>query len=191
VNGTWLVATNTVCTLLGLFYTAEGETGSPPGCPSTTTATAVPAGSTSSTGPASGSDASAPGASATTTLGGGSPATASPTTRAGTGTANGPAATSDPSTKPDPVVEANSGSLAFTGLGMVAQWLAIVGGALMILGFTLLGIADTPRRVMYRLATLTPTRRRRSPPRGQENGDSAGGDPSRTATSERLWISGW
>ena len=32
-NGTWLVATNTVCGLLDLFYEAEGKTGTPPGCP--------------------------------------------------------------------------------------------------------------------------------------------------------------
>jgi hypothetical protein len=31
-NGNWLVAKATICTLLGLFYSAEGKTGSPPGC---------------------------------------------------------------------------------------------------------------------------------------------------------------
>ncbi len=31
-NGQWLVAKATICTLLGLFYSAEGKTGSPPGC---------------------------------------------------------------------------------------------------------------------------------------------------------------
>jgi hypothetical protein len=31
-NGKWLVAKTTICTLLGLFYTASGKTGSPPGC---------------------------------------------------------------------------------------------------------------------------------------------------------------
>ena len=31
-NGQWLVAKATICQLLGLFYTAEGKTGSPPGC---------------------------------------------------------------------------------------------------------------------------------------------------------------
>ncbi len=31
-NGQWLVSKVTICTLLGLFYTAEGKTGSPPGC---------------------------------------------------------------------------------------------------------------------------------------------------------------
>ncbi len=32
IGGKWLVAKTTICTLLGLFYTAEGKTGSPPGC---------------------------------------------------------------------------------------------------------------------------------------------------------------
>jgi hypothetical protein len=31
-NGQWLVAKVTICTLLGLFYSAEGKTGTPPGC---------------------------------------------------------------------------------------------------------------------------------------------------------------
>jgi hypothetical protein len=31
-NGSWLVAKVTICTLLGLFYSAEGKSGSPPGC---------------------------------------------------------------------------------------------------------------------------------------------------------------
>ena len=31
-GGQWLVAKVTICTLLGLFYSASGKTGSPPGC---------------------------------------------------------------------------------------------------------------------------------------------------------------
>ena len=31
-DGKWLVAKITICTLLGLFYSAEGKTGSPAGC---------------------------------------------------------------------------------------------------------------------------------------------------------------
>lgn len=31
-NGNWLVAKITICALLGLFYSAEGKSGSPPGC---------------------------------------------------------------------------------------------------------------------------------------------------------------
>ncbi|HEY5024034.1 MAG TPA: hypothetical protein VII76_03580 [Acidimicrobiales bacterium] len=31
-DGKWLVAKVTICTLLGLFYSASGKTGSPPGC---------------------------------------------------------------------------------------------------------------------------------------------------------------
>jgi hypothetical protein len=60
--------------------------------------------------------------------------------------------TLDPTTAPAPAVEASSGALAFTGLGDVAQWLAVVGGALIILGFVLLVMVDTPRRLLYRLA---------------------------------------
>jgi hypothetical protein len=32
VGGHWLVAKTTICTLLGLFYTASGKSGTPPGC---------------------------------------------------------------------------------------------------------------------------------------------------------------
>jgi hypothetical protein len=32
INGNWLVAKVTICQLLGLFYTAAGKTGTPPGC---------------------------------------------------------------------------------------------------------------------------------------------------------------
>ena len=31
-NGKWLVAKVTICALLGLFYSAEGKSGAPPGC---------------------------------------------------------------------------------------------------------------------------------------------------------------
>jgi hypothetical protein len=32
VNGRWLVAKSTICALLGLFYSASGRSGTPPGC---------------------------------------------------------------------------------------------------------------------------------------------------------------
>ena len=57
------------------------------------------------------------------------------------------------------MVEANSGSLAFTGLGSIAQWLAIVGGALMLVGFILLTMVDAPRRALHRLARIAAARR--------------------------------
>jgi len=189
VDGTWLIATNTVCTLLGLFYTAEGNTGAPPGCPATvssTTPTTVPDASTpTSTAPASAPDATA------TTAPRGSSSTASPATtaRPGASATNGSMGTSDPSSKPDPVVQANSGSLAFTGLGIVAQWLAIVGGALMIFGFALLAIVDTPRRVMYRLATLNAVGRRTAPRRHRAGRAGHGGDPNKASARETLWVS--
>ncbi|MHB8329457.1 MAG: hypothetical protein ACYDD6_07540 [Acidimicrobiales bacterium] len=31
-DGTWLVAKTTICSLLGLFYSASGKSGTPPGC---------------------------------------------------------------------------------------------------------------------------------------------------------------
>ena len=88
------------------------------------------------------------------------PAGAATTVGAETGAGNGSSHAGPPS-RPDadPVVEASSGSLAFTGVGVVAQWLAVVGGALMVLGFVLLVMVDTPRRLMYRLAHTGPDRR--------------------------------
>jgi len=35
INGKWLVSKSTICDLLGLFYQAEGKTGTPPGCAGT------------------------------------------------------------------------------------------------------------------------------------------------------------
>jgi hypothetical protein len=57
------------------------------------------------------------------------------------------------------VVQADSGSLAFTGLGSIAQWLAVVGGALMLVGFVLLTMVDAPRRARHRLARMAALRR--------------------------------
>ena len=42
INGTWLVATTTICNLLDLFFQAAGMPGTPPGCPSTTTPPTTP-----------------------------------------------------------------------------------------------------------------------------------------------------
>jgi len=200
VDGTWLVATNTVCTLLGLFYQAEGQTGNPPGCPApgsstTPSPTTVIAPTSATTSPAS-----TPDASATTTPDGTPPTTAPPamapvttdpsTSGAHTGVTAGTAGPSDPSGTSDPVVSANAGALAFTGLGALAQWLAVLGGALMILGFVLLAVVDTPRRVMYRLATLGPGGRRSTARAGGDTGDDDSRVPNRSTPVERLWIPG-
>jgi len=42
VDGTWLVATTTMCGLLELFYEASGMPGPPPGCPASTTVPTTP-----------------------------------------------------------------------------------------------------------------------------------------------------
>ncbi len=164
VDGTWLVSTNTACTLLQLFYQAEGKTGSPPGCPSSvapTTATTA--------------DPSSPGGAATgSSLSG----------------ASDPPSKADPPSNADPVVQASSGSLAFTGLGAVAQWVAIVGGALIVLGFAMLVMVDTPRRLVYRLAHLNPVQRRTPPTARALDVPSASTRTDRAAGGEALWITG-
>ncbi len=88
----------------------------------------------------------------TTTAASGSSTTTDPGSSTTAGAATGPGSSHvNTPTVPDPVVSANSGSLAFTGVGMVAQWAAVVGGALIIVGFVLLILVDTPRRILYRL----------------------------------------
>jgi hypothetical protein len=170
VDGAWLVSTTTACDLLGLFYSAEGKTGSPPGCSSgsssTTPTTIDPPAPTGTTDP---SPAAAPGASTTPTAAPASTAPASTAPARSTAAAAGvvTAATdgssdpgaSDPPAGADPVVQADSGSLAFTGLGSIAQWLAVVGGALMLVGFVLLTMVDAPRRARHRLARMAALRR--------------------------------
>ena len=110
------------------------------------------------TGPAAATDPT------TTSATPGSTAAATPTSSSGTGGATGTgssrASTAAATSAPDPVVSASSGSLAFTGVGVIAQWLAVVGGALMIVGFVLLLMVDTPRRIMFRVANSHPRWRR-------------------------------
>ncbi len=165
VNGAWLVSTNTACTLLGLFYSAEGQTGSPPGCSSDSSSTPPTTIDPPPSGTTDPSPAAAPAASTTPTAAPSSsaPATSSSAAAPGAVTAandgsSDPGA-SDPPAGADPVVEASSGSLAFTGLGSIAQWLAIVGGALMLVGFVLLTMVDAPRRALRRLARTGALRR--------------------------------
>jgi hypothetical protein len=190
VNGTWLVATNTVCELLGLFYQAEGKTGTPPGCPATVFSipptTIVGSGTgtgmdPTSTSPASTGDAS-PTSDVPTTVQG-STSTAPPPTPTTVRAATKANAGSSGASTPDPVVEANSGSLAFTGLGGVTQWLAIVGGVLVLVGCALLGLVDAPRRLVHRLAHLGPDRRWKGP---REGGGTNGTDPG--SPTEALWV---
>jgi hypothetical protein len=161
VNGTWLVATNTVCGLLGLFYQAEGKTGTPPGCPATASTSSTPTTilgtgqgfGTSTTSPASTGVAAAtdPAQSSDPTTQAGS--TSSPlTTRAAatkaTSSKNDPAGSGAVSTA-TPVVRAASSSLAFTGLGATAQWIVVAGSALILLGLAMLMLGDVPRRLRW------------------------------------------
>jgi len=190
VNGTWLVATNTVCVLLGLFYQAEGKTGTPPGCPSTVSSippsTIVGSGAGTGTDPMSTSPASTGDVSPTSdvpTTVQGSTTTAPPPTPTTVGAATKATTGSSGSSTPDPVVEANSGSLAFTGLGGVTQWLAVVGGVLVLLGCALLGLVDAPRRLVYRLAHLGPDMRRKGP---RQSGGTEPIEPG--SPTEALWV---
>jgi hypothetical protein len=201
INGSWLVATNTVCSLLGLFYTAEGKTGNPPGCPaaaSPTPTTVVVTGTgsgagtattapptagvpvTTSAGPTATTDVPTPTIATSastiqasvTTAGAGSTTTVGAATKANSGS-------SSPSSA-DPVT-ASSGSLAFTGLGGVTWWLGVVGGALMLVGFALLVLVDTPRRLVFRIAQRGPNRR----PRGTSPASHV---QHETVAGEALWI---
>ncbi|HVA04822.1 MAG TPA: DUF6801 domain-containing protein [Acidimicrobiales bacterium] len=155
VNGTWLVSTATACNLLDLFWRTAGSPGLPPGCPAPTT---IPPTTTAEVG--SGTTDSVPGNASEsspdpTTIAANPPG--STTMGGATGAGSSHSSSGDPTTAPDPVVEASSGSLAFTGVGVIAQWLAVAGGVLIILGFVLLVMADTPRRLIYRLARHSPT----------------------------------
>ena len=147
VDGTWLVSTNTVCTLLELFYQAAGRSGIPAGVPRARHARRPPrvAGSPARP-PRQGADP-APGPAST----------ADPprsTTAATTGPASGRRRRLGRSTGHNRVVALEHPGPHDTlvipwsrparapwpspALGDVAQWLAVVGGALMILGFVLL-----------------------------------------------------
>jgi hypothetical protein len=141
--------TGTVPATTSVPATTVPDTGT---APSTTQVATAPVAATDST-------TSAPAPGSTTTARSGSSTTAAAATGAKSSTAD----TGAPTTAPDPVVSASSGALAFTGVGVIAQWLAVVGGALMILGFVLLLMVDTPRRLRFRLAQYQPPWRRTTP----------------------------
>ena len=158
VDGTWLVATTTVCNLLDLFYQAAGMTGSPPGCAATTgasTPTPVPGSgqvAASTTSPTSTATAPTtdPAQPSDPTTEAGSPTTNAPATRA-TSSMDDPTE-SNPISPATPVVRAASSSLAFTGLGATTQWIVVAGSALIVLGFAMLMLGDVPRRIRWALA---------------------------------------
>jgi hypothetical protein len=216
INGSWLVATNTVCALLGLFYQASGKTGTPPGClapttSTTTTTTIVVSGSgsgsgssttgtapdspgvasTTSSGPTTTNDAPATTAAPSTSTSQGSSATAAGGSSTTVGVATKANAGSSSPTTADPVT-ASSGSLAFTGLGGVTWWLGVVGGALMLVGFALLVLVDTPRRLVFRIAQSGPDRRPKDSSSASSSSSSSSSSVSAhhgTAPGETLWIS--
>ncbi len=59
-------------------------------------------------------------------------------------------------------MQASSRALAFTGVGGVAQWLAVAGGALIIVGFVLLAMVDTPAPAHVPTGAHSPLSRRRA-----------------------------
>ena len=83
---------------------------------------------------------------------------AATTSRAPTTTTTAAATTSvAPITKSD-VAPATSSSLAFTGSGPGLKILTLFGAALILLGLVILILADTPRRMLRRLAYVSPGR---------------------------------
>ncbi len=139
-----------------------GPTADPTTDPTTTDpATADPTNDTTTTAP-----------STTTTPSSSSPSTSSPagstTTAASQPSAVAAAVAGSSSSSDPPIVSANSGSLAFTGTGPLAQWLAVVGVALMLLGMALLVVIDAPRRLLtemvkpWRASHHGPARARRA-----------------------------
>ncbi len=187
VNGSWLVATNTVCALLGLFYEAEGMTGSPPGCVAPTSVSSSPTtvlgtgqGPSTSTTSSSSTDVSAstdptpPSGPTTQAQSTSSPPSTSAAATKATSSKNDPGGSGSASTAA-PVVQASSNSLAFTGVGLAAQWVVVAGSALIVLGFAMLMLGDVPRRLRWAVA-----RRAGS---GAPHGATDGARPS-----EGLWV---
>jgi len=202
IGGTWLMAKTTVCALLGLFWEASGMQGSPPGCsatspPITGTSPVAISGTTGTPAPVSASAGDAPTTDA---------ASGSSTTAAAAGTTD-PA---DPTTAASPVVraasgstevttasvvQADSGALAFTGVGGGTLLLGATGGVLALLGAVLLILADAPRRLLLRMSPAfaghTPAawwRRRRTggtPPAPQVWWQP---DPDRGRRRPGLWL---
>ncbi len=128
--------------------TTDPTTGPSATGPPTTDPPATDPPSDTTTTSASTATTLAPSATSTTTA---TTQAASPSTTSGqpqpvSAAVAGSSGSSDP-----PIVSANSGALAFTGTGPLAQWLAIVGAALVLLGIALLIVVDAPRRLLMEL----------------------------------------
>jgi hypothetical protein len=85
--------------------------------------------------------------------GGGAPPSATTVPKAVTTTTKPTSGGTTPTTGP---VTAPASSLAFTGSGPGVSLLAILGGALILLGLTLMVLVDAPRRALMQLAALGP-----------------------------------
>jgi hypothetical protein len=192
INGTWLVAKNTICVLLGLFYQASGKTGTPPGCeaagtvPSTPTTVTQSGADTTTTVTATTAGTTDPptAANPTTTAGaiptGASGSTAPPTTSAAATKAT--SSTSAPASTKAPAVRASSSSLAFTGPGAATGWIVVGGGALILIGLAMLALVDVPRRLRWALTGRVGARA------GGRPGPGRGGNALAPGPREALWI---
>ena len=136
-----VVATSQV-TVTGPVTATTGSPPAPPTAGATPTSVIPTAPSTTSATPTS----AATDSSATTSVTASThqPATSDPTV-SGSGATQVTAA---------PVVSASSGSLAFTGPGAAIGWIVAAGGALVVLGFALLVLADVPTRLRWARAAL-------------------------------------
>jgi hypothetical protein len=122
------------------------------------TCTAYPNNSVTPSGITSSTPSAAPLAPVIAVAGGGSTATTAPP--APTTTTKPKAGAGATATTAAPVTAAAS-SLAFTGPGPGIGVLALLGGAMILLGFALLVLVDAPRRVLAQLVTLGPDTWRR------------------------------
>ncbi len=83
-----------------------------------------------------------------------------------------------------PIVQASSGSLAFTGPGTATGWIVTTGAALVVLGLAMLILVDAPRRFRWALARRG-TVERVGPPGAGLTSESRGAD-----SREVLWVDG-
>jgi hypothetical protein len=101
--------------------------------------------------------------------------TIAPATKASAGSSS--------SSTSDLTIQANSGSLAFTGSGAPTEWIVAAGAALVILGLAMLMLVDAPRRLRFVLV------RRTSTVRGGPLGAGRSNSGTRLADSpEQLWV---
>ena len=118
------------------------------GASTTTTSPASPSDSSTTTSPASSGDASTTSDVSTTTIQG-STTTTPPVTSTTVAAATKSSAGSSGSITSNPIIQASSGSLAFTGPGAATGWIVTAGAALVVLGLAMLMLVDAPRRFLW------------------------------------------